>query len=157
MSSAVVEIQYFLGNENEIIVKELCCLKNGKKIFYLFENPFDWEKLSKEKQKCNLYAIRYLHKLEWLSGTEDLKDLNKIIKSFCEDVSKVYVKGRTKSVWLSSILFDKEIIDADEILSIKLNDLKLGKNSFCPYHKSLFCAKKNCENLFEWLKENKKI
>lgn len=73
-----IDIQYF-KIQNQIIVKELCILIDGRIAHYLFKCPFNFDFLSDFDKRHVKWVENNYHRLKWSSGHTPYSELDKIL------------------------------------------------------------------------------
>lgn len=155
-----VDMQGFVINHNDFIVKEVAFLKKEILTHYLFKSPVNWNSLSNTEKSCARWLMNNHHCLKWNTGDIDYKYVKYIFRRNIysllsndyeeEDLSMkqtIYVKGYQKKIWLESILGTDDIIEVKDInqecdnISL-LNTLKPTVNVRCEQHSNnrQYCA-----------------
>lgn len=156
MTVSFIEVQGFRSSTNAFLVKELAILKENSSCSFLFEPPFPESELSNKARSANRYCTKYIHGFDWNHGDVPYEQLEDIVRNNCLDSEKVICKGSEKAAFLKKII-GKEVIDFDEILLKKMEQLTTSSVIECPYnHHGFRCAIENAYKLYEWYKKNKK-
>lgn len=154
---ALVDFQYFLGNNGEIIVKELCVQQQGITDMFLFKPPFAWDELSYSRKRSNSYVSRFISGLNWSDGVTEYKSLANILYDLIGEKKVVMCKGKEKARFLKNVV-GREIFDLDEVLFKKMDDLIEPEDvSTCLYCHDGKCAKTNVEKLVQWYNKIQEI
>lgn len=155
-SVVVVDVQFVVGNHNQMFIKELAVLESGSvspKQFY-FKPPFSKEELNAKAIRQGNFNYEFINGLSWTDGLIEYNQLSHILARL--DDKKVYVKGEEKVKFLRRYLPENEIVEPD---IPKLNDLKKYKIR-CEIHgepPALRCAVHNCVAIYMYLLINKTI
>lgn len=98
----VVEMQCFVGNRNDFIVKELVLLDiiNGVTYFYFMKAPFPFKDLDKKAQRTNRWLTNNLHHIDWNEGFNSYKEVDNIMYNFGAKFNRFYTTGLEKQKWI---------------------------------------------------------
>lgn len=125
----IADIQFFRGNEKEIIVKSFsfCKLFNDDIVqHFIFKAPFDFQKLNLTRRREVANVTMNFHHLDWDDGFIDYNQVVKIIRSSLSPASEIIVKGLEKEKYLNSLLptktcYNIENLDCPNLKSLKVN------------------------------------
>jgi len=156
--SAIVDLQGFSGRNGQFVLKEVAILAHGMTlpVVYQFAPPCPWTDLAPEIRRRNAWLERHYLGLKWTSGTIPYDRVQEILNSHLRLTEVIYVKGREKVEWLSTLLksthhvienLENEYDDEDMIPSLR----KLTNT--CPHHhqKKFVCAADNVTALSQYV------
>lgn len=155
-SAAVVDMQFVVGNNAQLFVKEIVILPCGSFIpeQYYLKPPYPREELNVKAVRQENYNARYINGLRWDGGNIEYNQLAKILLPL--ETSKIYVKGEEKAKFLRKYLPGVEIIDLNIPKLSSLDSYKIKCNIHAEGSK-LRCAMQNCFNIYMHLVLNKII
>ena len=98
----IVELQYFVGNSDEVIVKELTILDLTTNVtwYFLFKPPYSFKSLNGKAARTNKWLINNFHYIAWNEGYVEYTALENIVKHYCSKFSTIYTTGLKKCEWL---------------------------------------------------------
>lgn len=169
---AVADLQGFLYDNNEFILKELCFsilsgnTSSDKSEYhhYIFAPPIKWYALSKKCRASALWLRTFHHGFFWNQGQIHYNDRIDYIKPLLQENLIILVKGRQKIQWLKEVCrnstidvrdIEKEL--TDEFTNFRLADeaYKLSNVHHCRMHGIVkHCAKQNVKIIENWIKEH---
>lgn len=154
--SVIVDVQFVVGNNKQMFVKELVTLNTDSinPVLYHFKPPFPQEELNPNSAWQSDYNYKFINGLTWSNGVIDYNHLPEILSTL--EGSVIYLKGEEKAKVLKKYLKDVEIIQAD---IPKLGLLKKYKTN-CILHgesPNVRCALENTVNMYMYLLKNKII
>lgn len=125
----VADIQFFRGNDKEIIVKSFsfCKLFNDDIVqHFVFKPPFEFQNLNLIRRREAANVTMNFHHLEWDDGFVDYSQAIKIIRSSLSCASEIIVKGLEKEKYLNSLLpmktcYNIENLDCPNFKVMKTN------------------------------------
>lgn len=125
----VADIQFFRGNDKEIIVKSF----SFSKLFdadivqhFVFKPPYEFQKLNLlRRREAAIVTLNY-HHLEWDDGFIEYDQAVNIIRSCLCKATEIIVKGLEKEKYLNSILpyktcYNIENLNCPNFKSLKSN------------------------------------
>jgi len=116
MKFVIVTALCLLGKSNELIVKRLTLVDDGKNSrTYLFEPPYQWNEIPEDIQRTNRWIVKHLHGIEWSCGHIPYRKLQNILLALCKNINTVFTKGIDQTELLSHHLVGKTMIDLDAI------------------------------------------
>lgn len=95
----IVDMQGFVL-ESRFVPKELCILKNGQELHYLFKYPNDLSLVSYKDQKTARYLKNHHHGLLYSGGDVPYEECENILQKHLADVKRMYVCGHQKADFL---------------------------------------------------------
>lgn len=170
---AFVDLQGFLVNRNQFVLKELGFLiidaPNGSNLVvdtipcyhYIFCPPFDWKYLSGSSKKHAIWLSAFHHGFYWTQGEVPYDDVQKCLAPLMEKDLIVYVKGEQKIGWLKELSGNCDIdcrnIEDDGCI-INLNDYAHSDEmKHCGKHrKHCQCSLRNADIIEKWFCTNNK-
>lgn len=114
----VADIQFFRGNDKDIIVKSFsfCKLFDDDIVqHFIFKPPFELGKLNLMRRREAVNVTLNYHHLNWDDGLIDYNLAVKIIQSALSDASEIFVKGLEKEKYLNSILSKKTCYNIEHL------------------------------------------
>lgn len=152
-----MDMQFAIGNSNQLFVKELAVLKHGSTIpnLYHFKPPYPREELDAKRVWQETFCYKKINGLQWCSGNIDYNQLSRILSMYKNYT--VYVKGDQKLIFLQKYIHQANIIDLVDIPNLK--SLKQFE-TYCEIHKKspvVRCAVQNCVNVYLYMLINKII
>uniref|UniRef100_A0A8D8UPF6 Uncharacterized protein n=1 Tax=Cacopsylla melanoneura TaxID=428564 RepID=A0A8D8UPF6_9HEMI len=128
-TSYVADIQFFRGNNKDIIVKSFSFCKLFEKDIvqhFIFKAPYDISELNLCRRREVEHVARNFHHLEWNEGFIDYQQVSKVICSALGNATEVFVKGLEKVKYLNSILQENvccniELLDCPNLKTLKSN------------------------------------
>lgn len=137
----VVEFQGFRDNQDKFIIKELAIFDTSTYVvnYFLFKPPFPFQKLNNKSARCNTWLTKNLHYIRWNEGFTQYKELNNIMRHYCQQYDEIYTSGDEKSRWIKKYCTSKVIdIPLNKDFGTDLNGLCIGVK--CLKHKTGNCA-----------------
>lgn len=104
--ATILDFQYLLGCNKEIIVKELAILEADcivPKIYY-FQPPYSDEWLEQEEKNANNYCKFRINMLDWNDGYRPYEELTEILTKLENSGKKIFVHGIQKKRFLEKYL-----------------------------------------------------
>ena len=111
----VLDLQYFLDNNGDVIVKELASVSNDNRNLKIFKNPFPWSMLSPKRQKTNHWTTKNHHGIHWNYGNIPYSELLLILTSLTHTNDQVFTKGHEKKMFLERML-QRDVLDINEFI-----------------------------------------
>lgn len=158
----VIDVQFFRGNENVLIPKEIAVvsLDKGCIAHWLILPVAQVETLNRDARRQNDWLTLHHHGIDYLDGIVSKRCAIKALKEISKRARKIYVRGKEKWAFLN-----KET--ARVIINLEydndcpaLNDLPWN-DTFCVHHalKNTYtrftCALNNAFRLKDWIDENR--
>lgn len=169
---AILDIQCFIGNSNEFIVKELAILPlsdnpfliNDLPVFsdenndtngtnhltsYLFHPPCNFYTLHETVQRTNNFLTKFHHRLRWADGSIPYSTLPEVLKRAISTFGLIFVKGSQKCAFLENVFRTNNITGTVIINMEAIIDKSLGmmvEPAYPCFHAGS-CAIRNCIKL----------
>jgi hypothetical protein len=140
----ILDVQGFKIENNKFIVKELAAFDGVRVSHFIFKSPFRMDYLSPDLHKQAEWLMRNHHCIDWREGFTPLHKFGDIIKSLCNKVDYVYVKGKEKSEFIKKFTITP-VIEIDEQPTLKPRD----PSCFFHLRKPCFCALSNVYYLYD--------
>lgn len=124
----IVDVQFFRGNEKEIIIKSFsyCKLFNSENIVenYVFKPPYDYYNLNVIRRRHADYVTKNVHYMHWNDGFIEYNLCCSLFRKLLSEATEVYVKGLEKAKFINSILqrnvcVNIEIFDCPNLKTLK--------------------------------------
>lgn len=130
--------------QGRFIFKELviCNLSSSIINHFFIKPPFHRELLSASDERIVKYCEKFLHKIQWHSGSVHMKEVVQFLSNLPESCV-VYTKGRNKAKLLSSMFKKFQVINLEDEGCPPITKLLLSSETECPlaFHKdTLNCA-----------------
>ena len=117
----VVDMQGFKQPVNEPVIKELAIqplVESSDEVWsapvvILFQEPYNWRRLTDKYKRENTWLERCYHGLRWKSGKVPYADVGKILREGLHDAVRVYVRGEQRKEWLKRFRFN--VVDIHEL------------------------------------------
>lgn len=130
-NTLVADIQFFRGNNKELIVKSFsfCKLYDEDIVqHFIFKPPFDFYELNLSKRREATHVTLNFHHLEWDDGLVEYQEAIPIIRSCLSHGDEIFVKGLEKVTFLNSILprkvcYNIENLDCPNFKVLKTNKI----------------------------------
>lgn len=163
---AFVDLQGFLVNRKDFVLKELCfsinTVVNREKIIdivpnyhYIFHPPFHWKYLSGISRKQAIWLSAFHHGFYWTQGEVSYDNINDCMAPLMEKDLIVFVKGKPKIEWLKQLsgygAIDCRNVE-DDGCEINLNESShCDEFKHCGKHrKTGNCSLQNVEIIQKW-------
>lgn len=147
-TTLVVDMQGFMLNRKQFVVKEFAAYDGVKVSHILFKPPFEEIHLSEDERKQNRWLERNYHGLNWKDGSTDYNELSKIIKKLIYSHQLVYLKGSMKINFFKSFLNGSENGHGDDRNGWQQTDSTAAVIEEYPEHDQpslrQFCGKPKC-------------
>lgn len=141
LKKCAVEFQAFRNNQNKFIIKELAFLDISTNVvnYFLFKSPFPFRQLNNKSSRTNVWLMKHLHHIGWDEGFTQYKELDNIMKHYCEQYDEIYTSGVEKTKWIQTYgASNVTNVTLDKTFSTQFNGLCIGvKNQ---QHKMSSCA-----------------
>lgn len=128
----VADIQFFRGNDNEIILKSFSFseLLSETAVVqqFIFKPPFDLTELDAPRRRAAERVTVNHHQLDWTAGLIDYDRAEHIVRACLTHATEVVVKGREKVVYLNSVLRRNVCFNIDNLECPTLSVLKTNNN-----------------------------
>lgn len=154
-NTVLVDFEYHLGNNKEIIIKELAMLKgNSMKVHtYLFKPPYGRSQLTLDSARLMRAKQEKTHGLDWSAGEYSYSSLNDIF-SFLNSahyLTNFLVNGSKKAKFLRK--YSNKVKDVGILM--EYDDYKRFDHD-CPFHEYNFrnCASHHVYQLNMYMTEN---
>lgn len=99
-----VDMQGFRGLDNELVIKEMAILLDGKLHHLLFKEPFAKSLLQTKSKRTNHWLENNFHHLKWEDGFLPYEKMAEILCGILpnskEKFFNIYVNGEEKQNWL---------------------------------------------------------
>lgn len=159
LKEVVIDIQGLVGPADTFIPKEIAVLSvQGNYIGHWFiAPPCLFSELPFSARRQNYWLTANFHRIEWEYGYTPHKLVNQILREATRNVSRIYVRGREKVIFLQRIL-SRTIVNL-ETYSPPLKRLPENKR-YCVYHAETnlhgdyVCALHNATKLKIWIRAN---
>ena len=152
----IVDIECLTGISGAYVVKELAIYQlaeNPKEQSWMFKPPYEEYILSKETRKQNYWVTNNLHGIRWDDGDVEYSEFHRILRQSIPAGSKVYVKGKEKSNYISEHL-SSDVIDLSTLKCPKAKDIWFPQVSCFFHHLNhnfKHCAVSKTAKFAEWL------
>ena len=157
----VIDIQFFKGNGNVSIPKEIAIVSLDKDCIahWLISSSGPIENLSRDIRKQNNWLTLHHHGIDYLDGEVSKRNAIKSLKDISKHARKIYVRGKEKWDFMNKetagVIINLEC-DSD---CPSFNNLQWNEK-FCIYHAlkgptRFSCALNNAFGLKFWLNQNK--
>lgn len=155
---AVIDIQYFLDNDGEIIVKELAVVSEDNSNLKVFKNPFPWTMLTKKRRKSNFWTTTNHHGIHWNYGHIPYSELPIILASLCNNFEQLFTKGHEKREFLQRLL-QRDVLDINEFIDpVDFKNERYESYFHCKHHHNIMsikkCALKQALSYKSYIEEN---
>jgi hypothetical protein len=152
MSLLVIDFNYLLGRDGEIVVKELAFVdrQDNRISTYFFKSPYDWEEIPAFTRKMNI-AID--HGCNWDDGHILYSELDNVLQREISSTVAIYCLGAMKAEFISSLI-SNTVIDITQLGCPRLIDINLPTFSCSlPCHNRLKydCALRSAYSIAQWL------
>ena len=128
---------------NDYVLKELAILpleKDSETLVFLFQESYNWRRLTDRHKSENTWLERLYHGLSWKSGEIPYVNIGKILRECLHGATKVFIRGRIRKEWLKRLKFN--VIDiyklgyslteqSKKIVTICINHNGCYKNNLC--------------------------
>lgn len=147
----ILDIQCFLDNNHQYVVKELAVIPLNAKTEYngkskMFQAPYPFSLLNAKIQRANNWNTYNHHHLKWHEGIIPYDELSTTINQLVEPYKMLFVMGNEKTEYIKTLLKSKSVVNIEPTLfSLK----KINIDVTCS-HEGV-CALRNCfkiRNLF---------
>lgn len=165
-SPIIVDIQCFIDNYKEYILKEVCVIEEETGVLimhHIVEPPYRKTLLMDNILRINYRTMKKCHGLTWECGDIPYHELNDKLTRCISNRSVVYVKGAEKKEYLKQYFVtdrsSTNIIDAYDIGCESLSSISVSPHVLrCKNHNSINtrCALTHCIALREWLQSSTK-
>lgn len=148
----IVDMQGFTANNGDFVPKEIAILaRNGEKLqHFILEAPYDWNNLSRTRQREAQWLLNNYHGLYWDSGSSSYTQTLENITSQLSKAIKIYVKGERKKKYLQNKLkLSVDVIDLVQYPSLK-NANTINFSCFS-HSRPFICAMRNVFVIKKWL------
>ena len=157
----VLDFEGFRHKKSGFIIKELSIQSKNFSDTILFLPPVNFTELSASEQKCHNWVIRFLHGIEWSSGTFPYTFLETyfVLLAVRFQFATFYAKGIEKCAKISELL-NRPVQNLENLNCPKIEELTAGNTSLCEFHSvkvchkkrlSRHCAKKKALAFLDWL------
>lgn len=155
-ASAVVDFQGFKTEEGSLLVKELTIIDTIHAVpwHWIFRPPTD-QKISTASLKCNRWAKKNLHGIDWSHGDYSYEDLKKIVSGVVRGYSFIWGKGAEKCKFIEDLV-GQAVYDLHNFNCPNLKSLENDKVS-CHYHLDMpnyVCSYNQAQRLARWIRQN---
>lgn len=172
---AIADIQGFVINKRDFILKELCFTildseasnnsnnnnKNNQYHHYIFKPPFNWSDLTKQSRANANWLHAFHHGFFWNQGQISYNNRGNYIKPLLKENLIILVKGYQKVQWVKECCQTSDIdvrnIEEEEYVdNFRLEDVayELINKHHCRLHKIVkHCAKQNVKIIENWWKQ----
>ncbi|CAG9817737.1 unnamed protein product [Phaedon cochleariae] len=96
----IIDVQGFRKENNKFIVKEFASFNEVKIRHYIFKPPFPLNFSTSNLQKQADWLVRNFHCIEWTEGYTPLHQFENNMKSLCDGVDLIHIKGREKAEYI---------------------------------------------------------
>jgi len=153
---AVVDIQAFLDDHNEFIVKELTIVDVQTKAMqhWIFKPPYSFRCLQNGSQRTNRWLSKYYHKLDWTLGDVSYSQLPIILEYLNRNYCIIFVKGEKKKKLLERHCPDSLVLELEKYGCGCLRNLSPKNHTSCLYHNEKnkkVCTLYRATGLVEWI------
>lgn len=142
--SVFVDIQGFLDNKNEIVVKEFAYMLNNSKErrHFVFKPPYKLCELKEHVRNNVRNHSRLHHGILWSEGELDYKHLRQCLNFmiYDNDIEAIYVQGKEQIMWLYQLYLNSAkplppIYDVFFMPSLDNAEYKRkSKKIYCEHH-----------------------
>lgn len=137
----VIEFQGFRNNANNFIIKELVIydVTTGVINYFLFKPPFPFNYLNRKASRTTEWLSQNFHHIDWNEGFTSYKELNKIMRHYCDQYDVIYTSGIEKTQFIRRYASDRVrniTVNTDFITNFV--GLCIGVKN--PAHKTSNCA-----------------
>lgn len=156
-SACVVEIQCFVDNRLNYIVKELSILDldYNSSQHWIFQPPDECD-LNESSLRTNNWLNKYFHKIKWDDGDVDYDHLNVIIDRYLSKYKKILVKGLQKKRFLSH--YSENVINLEDYGCPQIRELIMPseQGTQCLLHSTIpwVCTHFRVYALSHWMRVN---
>ena len=105
----IVDMQGFKQSTDDYFLQELAILpleKDSEPVVLLFQELYNWRRLTDRHKKENTWLKQYYHGLLWESGEIPYVNISKILREGLHDANKVFVRGQIRKEWLKRFKFN---------------------------------------------------
>lgn len=146
-----LDVQGFVGNNNEFVPKEVALVWSEKKYHhFLIKPPYSFKELNYTQQKQNYWITSNTHKLFWEDGDVSFESVRQVIEEYLE-LQFVCVRGALKKKWIDETFpytFDVINMEEKNLFSFKKLREKFSNTHNCYLHSNEACALQNAFLLY---------
>ena len=121
-SSAIIDIQGYLGLNNQFIPREIAVFYSSNHIQHMFLKSSSSVVVSEDLQWQSNWVYNNYRRFKWNGGCIlQYKAINMLLNNL-KEVNKVYVKGLIKRKWINNLLTgDCGAIDGIQVINLEEN------------------------------------
>jgi hypothetical protein len=152
-----IDIQGFLGNNKQFILKEIGVVFSNTNInisklncHFIIHSPYDFTKLNKHLRKTAAWMTKNHHKICWNDGLNYYREAQRHIRKITSG-KQIICKGYEKQMFLKRFLKTYDITDIHELGSPKLKEMNGNQFPFCLLHcMEGVCALNNAHKILNY-------
>jgi hypothetical protein len=156
MSLLVIDFNYLLGQESEVVVKELAVVdySNDRFSSYIFKKPYDWEEVPMFLRRLNSVAN---HGCNWDDGDILYTELENVLLRETSSAIAIYCFGSLKADFIERVT-GRTVIDITQLGCPEISALSYPSYTCtfpCHNKAKSDCALRSAYSVAQWLTFNR--